>query len=53
MNNFLTGPVRIQVRNNRSKSRDSPPWILESRANKSGNNLYVSGLESHANTDLQ
>ena len=25
MNNFLTGPVRIQVRNNRNKSRDSPP----------------------------
>ena len=30
MNNFLTGPVRIQVRNNRNKSRDSPPckiWV--------------------------
>ena len=27
MNNFLTGPVRIQVRNNRNKSRDSPPCI--------------------------
>ena len=25
MNNFLTGPVRIQVRNDRNKSRDSPP----------------------------
>ena len=27
MNNFLTGPVRIQVRNNRNKSRDSPPCV--------------------------
>ena len=27
MNNFLTRPVRIQVRNKQNRSRDSPPWI--------------------------
>ena len=28
MNNFLTRSVRVQVRNNRNKSLDSPPCCL-------------------------
>ena len=27
MNNFLTRSIRIQVQNNETKSRDSPPWL--------------------------
>ena len=36
MNNFLTGPVRIQVQNNRNKSRDSPPWETNARLSSDG-----------------